>query len=432
MKGFPNQIADVVKLAKAYSILASRIDLGLPVDDDSYGEALLQEGVIRYKGDESVSDFLSRIRLKSPSNQSHRTTARGLKEIFELAQLTSTTEDEIEVTGLGNPLVESLELGDDAAIKEAWRPIVRGIQAINDAGTLSHPYQILLRLLAARPGTPRSLCPLVLEALDDSDEEFQRIVALRDRSDEDAVRQELGVTKANWDNAKKILPSIAEQLGDAQRQGDGLYIAETVSVSPSGNSDNAPVDHATSLRQVTAVTIAASRAPSDSDELLDLGSDPETELVSLAGAIAKRAERSHRHNTLVQKFAASLPSPAGLWEGDIDCLAELETVVLLAEAKTLDGTNADEVRQVRHAVGQLLYYEYFSLPQEVRVRLEDEKNLIKIALFEAKPSDDHIEWMHSLGIEPIWWLDSGFMGTNSTRDRLAALLVPEFLEPSVG
>ena len=34
MKGFPNQIADVVKLARAYSILADQIHMGLPDDDD--------------------------------------------------------------------------------------------------------------------------------------------------------------------------------------------------------------------------------------------------------------------------------------------------------------------------------------------------------------------------------------------------------------
>ena len=432
MKGFPNQIADVVKLAKAYSILASRIDLGLPVDDDSYGEALLQEGVIRYKGDESVSDFLSRIRLKSPSNQSHRTTARGLKEIFELAQLTSTTEDEIEVTGLGNPLVESLELGDDAAIKEAWRPIVRGIQAINDAGTLSHPYQILLRLLAARPGTPRSLCPLVLEALDDSDEEFQRIVALRDRSDEDAVRQELGVTKANWDNAKKILPSIAEQLGDAQRQGGGLYAANDGTVSLEGNDRQPTSGHTSNARRVTAETIAASKGPDDSDEGPELGASENNDAHSLAEAIAKRADRSSRHNDVVRKFAASLPSPEGLWEGDIDCLVELENAVILAEVKTLDGTGPDEVRQVRHAVSQVQYYEEFSIPSEVRDGLEAGKKLIKVSVFETKPSDAHIQWMQKLEIETIWRSGNGFTGTNFTRERLTTLLVPEFLDPVSG
>ena len=432
MKGFPNQIADISKLTAAYALFTERIDAGEPIDDDSFGEVLLRNEIIKFRGQESIDDYLKRMREKSPSNQSHRSAARGLKEFFRLAQLIQVHEDVIVTTGVGTPLLEAYYQGDDGQSRDAWRLIARGIQAYGPNGEVSHPYQVLLRLMAARPGMGRSRAPLALEALDDSDQEIERIVALCDIEDEAALRQQLGVSKANWENAKKILPSIAGQLGDAIQSSDGLHTAGSGPTTATGHSNQPTAGSSVNARRVTVETIAASKGPSDSDEGLDLDSAENVEAHSLAEAIAKRADRSSRHNALVQDFASIIPAPLDLWEGDIDCLAEIENVVLLAEMKTLDGSAPDEVRQVRHAVGQIQYYEQFSIPTEVRDSLEAGKELIKVAVFEAKPSDAHIEWMQKLGIEPIWQSGSGFVGTNSTRERLANSMGSEFLEPSVG
>jgi hypothetical protein len=52
------------------------------------------------------------------------------------------------------------------------------------------------------------------------------IVALSKFS-EDLIREKTACSKSNWDNAKKILPKFAEQLGDVRKVAhQGFYLAD--------------------------------------------------------------------------------------------------------------------------------------------------------------------------------------------------------------
>ncbi len=428
MKGFPNQIADITKLTIAYGILARRLEVGQSVDDDSYGEALLREGVISPRDkSETVEAYLVRMRVKALSTQSHRTTARGLKEFFRRAMLVLPGKEPDGIVESGETLLKAWEKGDEVEVKDHWRSIARGIEAVDNAGCISHPYQLLLRLLAARPGTPRALCAVVFDALNDSDEEFNRIVLLRDSNNEDTICAEIGVTKSNWDNAKKILPSIAEQVGDIAWSGEGLYLLRgDIGVQSYGKA-SAKGPSPFVVRKVSADTIAQTKSPDDSDEgfgLVDAGSDG---LISLADAIAKRANRSYRHNLLVQSFAKAIPGSAELWEGEFDCLIINDKAVALLEMKTLDGTPADDVRQVRYATGQLLYYERFSLPSNVIGAVQAGRTMLKLSVFESKPSDAHVQWMYSIGIYTVWASRVGFATSPESRQMLSGLLGVAFI-----
>ena len=80
--------------------------------------------------------------------------------------------------------------------------------------------------------------------------------------------------------------------------------------------------------------------------------------------------------------------------------------VLLAEMKTLDGTPEDERRQVRAAVGQLLYYEGLCLPDEFKGQ-----PVTKVAVFDKQPSPEHTGWMESLDVAVVWQDEDGrFVG----------------------
>ncbi len=415
VKGFPNQVTNITKLTMALKVLPDIIDANGPHDDDSFGESLLRHGVINPgRGYTDIDAYLQASRLKSASNQSHRTSARALKEFMAKCSAIHTQAGVLRLTDSGFRLLDAFGTNDNQRLYAEWKSTVRNIWAADGEGNISHPYQVMLRLLTARPETPRAYCALALEAKDDSEGELQRIVALRDLDDEAAIRDALGVTKSTWDNAKKILPSIAEQIGDVIRGETSLSIVgDALNAETIGGG---PVDRVTA-RKVAADTIAALKTPDDSDEILPI---IEPGAVSLANAIAVRADRTARHNRLVRQFAGQL-RVAGieLWEGLFDCLAVVESAVILAEMKTLDGSASDEVHQVRNAVGQLLYYEAFSIPTEA---LSTGLPIIKVAVFEMVPSRTHIQWMESLAIQVVWAQDDLFSASKLSSDVLSGYL----------
>jgi|SRR6516164_7411666 hypothetical protein len=81
MKGFPNQVAELPKLAIAMQCLTEIESAGENgKDDEVFGRALVRAGVagtghIR----RPVEEYLRAQALKEPSNRSYRTTARGLR-----------------------------------------------------------------------------------------------------------------------------------------------------------------------------------------------------------------------------------------------------------------------------------------------------------------------------------------------------------------
>ena len=195
---------------------------------------------------------------KSLSNQSHRTAARGLKEFFDLAGVTVFGG----LTDIGERIVNATAINSSESLNDCWRDALRQTRARSNAG-VSHPYQILLRLLAERPQIPRALTPLVFEAADDSESEYQRIVSLLSIGDETLIRQRVGVTKTNWDNAKKILPTLGVQAGDIQETAGNLILAE----SALGYSSKSQP------RKVTVETIAQS---THGREIMRCGRTPST------------------------------------------------------------------------------------------------------------------------------------------------------------
>lgn len=422
MKGFPNQIANVQKMAAAFGLLADLLGAGRSIDDESYGEVLVRGGIIGARSKSETADqYLSRMKALPRANQSHQTTARGLKELFRSAGLIDGTA---ALTGPGRLLSVSCQNGFNNECRKAWREAIRGVAREGVDGSVSHPYQVMLRMLAERPGTPRSLCALALEAADDSDEELERVIALRDLDDEEAARSSIGATRSNWDNAKKILPSLAEQLGDVARSGEGLYLlAPPEPTMPSTGIDEPAQETAGTSeppsyrrsRKVSSITIAANRVSDESGAPL---TGPQS-LVSLAEAIELRTVRTRRHNQLVRVWAEMLEGQGiELWEGEFDCLAIGSSTGVLTEVKTLNGSRDDEVRQVRGALAQLLYYERFSLPDPTQTGGEIQQ-LLKVALFDIKPTDDHIRWLESHQVAALWRDGDFFDGSSFSRDFLS-------------
>jgi hypothetical protein len=69
----------------------------------------------------------------------------------------------------------------------------------------------------------------------------------------------------------------------------------------------------------------------------------------------------------------------------------------LVEVKTLDGSVADEIAQVRAALAQLLYYDLMDVPIDLK-----RNGLVRVALFESEVSEKHATFLHSMGILVAW------------------------------
>ena len=92
MKGFPNQVAKLEKLAADIRAMVGLVDAdGNAKDDGVFGEELVRSGVAG-TGHRPVSfeSYLSEQRKKPPSNQSFRAVARGLRELYGSSILSTT------------------------------------------------------------------------------------------------------------------------------------------------------------------------------------------------------------------------------------------------------------------------------------------------------------------------------------------------------
>lgn len=426
MKGFPNQIAELSKLADGMQCLTRVVDAGANVKDDGvFGQALVRAGVAGTgHTPRPVEDYIRDQLTKTPSRQSFRTTARGLRELYRLMRLIDDSGPNLEITDFGRRVAAFSGSPTNAEQIALWRRIIQNITHSDSRGA-SHPYQVLLRLVARKPGITRAKCALALEATNNTPEELDRIAALADLPEE-TIRAQIGVTKSNWDNAKKVLPKFAEQLRDVIRSEHTFVIADAPGHADEGVVD-APDDHRErrprlaarprtprSSRQVTRESIGRAGTTEQSDEV----EIPQAEIdpAAAAEAIRLRANRLRRHNLLVQAFAARLEAAgARLYEYPFDILGLFAALGILVEVKTLDGTEADERERVRDALAQLLYYEAFVTRPVTR-----DAPIRKIACFEQGISDPHCAWLNGQGIAAIWKERGAFLG-----DELAA----DFLGP---
>ncbi len=432
MKGFPNQIADIKKLALAMQVLAGLVDSSEDAkNDDLFGEALLRGRVLNpgRKG-LSIDQYLAIQRTKRRSNQSHQMSARGLRELFRLLGFIDDSEPVITITPDGRQVAAIAGVPVDPDQIDFWRHAIRRIHHSGRDTEASHPYQVMLKLIARRPGITRAMCALALEAKDDSDAELGRIVILAGLPEEDVIEQ-IGVTRSNWNNAKKVLPSFAEQLGDVVKTGQTYQLADAPGFGNGGASieELVPTDTADSgvrplqvphrpraSRTVTSATIGRAGIAEQDEQPVPPDLDP----AAAAEAVRRRLDRLRRHNLLVRALAARFEA-AGmiLHENPFDLLAVSGRVGDLLEMKTLDGTPEDERERVRDALAKLLYYEAFvTSPVVGRAAIH------KIACFERPISEPHQDFLNQSNIGTIWVTESGRLAG----DALAAGMLRDHFE----
>jgi hypothetical protein len=349
VKNFPHQVNRIDRFTRGLAVFSALAENSADLRDDGVtGDALARAGAYRFRGhtdSENVEELLAAEHAKSPSDQGTRTMARELRRTFEGLDLLSPVAGALRPT---SDALRLLELDSDPTAPEAhaiWRRAFHDL-AITDLDGTSHPYEIMLRLVGERPGARKSLFGLALEARDDSEAEFQRLIALVDGDGTASAWEKLGVSRAQRANSIKIFPAVAEQLRELVIVDGCAYVALQDPLEPREES-----------RRRSTGAVRSRRRRYDRNR--DRGNRPKTgQPTTRSYDPDLSAARYQSHEECLAAFDALIATSFDRWEGDYDLVVESGADLLLAEVKTIR-TDADN--QVRLGLGQLLYYEHFDV-----------------------------------------------------------------------
>jgi hypothetical protein len=248
--------------------------------------------------------------------------------------------------------------------------------------------------------TPKLL--LALEAENDSDEEFERISNLAQKDIEQII-SEIGTTDSMAANAVKILPGIAEQLGDIERINNQTYLIGQIVITE---------DEITTEEQ--AEIMRKAKTPFWKTSVEEIAKAPNLKNIStisidLAEAVKIRQKRLAKHQEIV-RVLAKLNEDCGfqLFEGKFDCLAIIDKTALLYEVKTILEDASDTEKQTVKGVGQLKFYKFSIVHRQMGY-----SNIKEILVFSQRPAMEIIEFCLSEDILVIWKENNNFKTFNT-------------------
>jgi hypothetical protein len=385
LKNFPNQISDLNKLTAALGVASVFIGAGGTLHDEpGFATALSNQNV-----------------LASVNQASLEATARGIRRFFELAGLINSGWT--AVTPRGHDLLAAV--GNIRLRNLLWREAMFHLQLPDNLGHVSHPYRIMMRLVADRPGIQTIKLLLALESRDDSAAEYARISALADLAPGDIIAQ-LGISGSTAQNAIKILPAIGVQVDDIARQNNCVFAVIHKGATEDSLIEEGEPEYAKSQPSALVAVNAEDISP-----LPDFG-DTVPSSVDLSAAIEIRKLRTIKHHNAVVDIAKVLGSNGyTLYKNPFDCLGfKATTGAILIEMKTLDGSPSDERSQSEKALGQLRGYSFFNVPADKKA-----PKLVEIAAYSERPSAAMIDFMRNNAVCSAWpqedqWLSSDLGG----------------------
>lgn len=398
MKNFPHQFNDFSKLFNALTVAKQLIDNQTALNDDNFGKQLTREGIYTYR-DKSLSilEYLKEEQRKPASNRGYLTVARDIRRFFELLDFLTVFPD--KTAKLRPAANQLLKTESEDAQKELWRNALLQLSLEEIDGEVSHPYRILLKLVNNFPGIETSKLMLALEAENDSEEEFERISNLAQKSVGQII-QNIGTTNSMAANAVKILPGIAEQLGDIERIDNKTYPIGQIIVTEDEISTAEQSETARKTRIITSFRKTSAKEIAKAPNLQDISSIS----IDLAEAVKIRQKRLAEHQEIV-RLLAKLNEDCGfqLFEGKFDCLATKNKTALLYEVKTILESASDTEKQTVKGVGQLKFYKFSIVHKQMGYR-----NIKEILVFSRQPAMDIIEFCLSENILVVWREDDNF------------------------
>jgi hypothetical protein len=239
-----------------------------------------------------------------------------------------------------------------------------------------------------------------------SPSEYARLLKLANSSFSKIVTS-INVGEANARNAVKLLPSIAEQVGDISRFNNRAYLRARGTATEDSLSDT---EGGTEFEK-TEPSDPLEVAPENIAPIPAFG-NAAASLVDLSASIEIRKLRTKQHQETAVSLAQIIGS-AGFktFANPYDCLGYKGGIGgILLEVKTLDGTRGDERRQSEKALGQLKAYRYFSVPPKLKA-----PKLIELVGFSGLPSKATLAFLRESAVCCCWqnndqWLASDLAG----------------------
>lgn len=401
MKAFPHQFNQLDKLTAALEVLGIMKAAGRNVADDrEFGSELAKSGVYNFRNlTTSIEERLTVEMQKAPGDQGFRTAARDLRRFFELSGLVSPTW---ELTHRGSEILsakEKVELRD-----ALWRQAMIDLRLPDADGNVSHPYRVLLKLVGDYPGIQTKKLLLAFEARDDSPEEYARVSSLVSLSFDD-ILEKTGVTASSAANAVKILPSIAEQVGDIERNRE--CYPRTQGLPSEDGTYEPPAEGPTPTKAKAPIEVA----PEEISKIPNFGEGAPAATFDLSAGNEIRKKRTIQHHEAVTSIAKLIAKEGfKVFENPYDCLGFKEkTGSLLIEVKTLDSTPTDEHRQSVKALGQLKSYNHFHVLEEMK-----KPALVEVVAYNQTPSVPIVQFMKANKIASVWSNDDHWFTTDGT------------------
>jgi hypothetical protein len=398
MKNFPHQINQLPKLTRALGVFIRLGESGRAVSDDGVvGDALAQAEVYTFRkpGNKTIDKLLTIEHRKPIASQGTRACARDLRRFFILLGFIRQTHNETWEASVSAKAL--LALDQETQISNAhdiWRQALLALE-LTDTGGTSHPYQILLRLVVAVPGLPKPYSGLCLEARNDGDVEFDRIRQIATHtSPSDTMNALAGEHRVK--NSVKILPSIAEQLGDIRDEGNRLFISDRV-------ADVLATDDETEVTEEAVQKLV--RRPYTPRLRVAEGQRREQGVIKPVMRSYdpdRLGARYNAHEDCLDRLSTLFPAEVHRLQATYDLLLVIPATVLLVEAKTI---RADARRQVRAALGQLFYYEYFDVAP-----IHPDKEIRRLVLTDSELTEDLQKFLtkHQIGV--VWIPGGGKVG----------------------
>ncbi len=421
MKNFPHQYTELSKFRETLSAISNLHLNGADVlDDGVLGYALARAGIYRFRG--TVPDIEIRINaeLQKPrGDQGARTAARDVRRTLALLGFLNS-DGRLTATG---DLALNLPIGSPEATN-LWRQAVIALEVSDSDGDVSHPMRILLRLLADQGPLPRIETALSLEPKDDGQAEYDRIkqlIPVRTAIE----NQKISVSNSTLNNAVKILPALALQLGLVSEdhehrlqitesgeillrssfQFGNVALASTPAFTLNNQTRRRPTvaDH----RKITSGTFS----PFDSNSITGLSREEQIDAARLSH------ERTGRHQIVVGQVAAAFADEYEVYENRFSYDALLvprvaQSLHFLLEIKTLD---LDEVDQTNRAVAQLFWYSWAKIPDIYR-----DETIVMGVVYDRPPSETTASYLESLGIAAFACFESQITASNERARLLCA------------
>ena len=394
MKNFPHQFNDLSKLFNALSVINEFASENLPLTDEDFGTRLTQNGIYTYRDKTlSVEEFLLSELQKPVANRGYLTVSRDIRRFFELMGFITVFADRtVRLSPAANQL---LRTPDENTKINLWKNSLLQLGLEGTDGEVSHPYRILLKIINTFPGIETNKLLLALEAENDSEEEFERISNLSQLTITEII-EETGSSSSMAANAVKILPGIAEQLGDIKRINHRAYPYGQLVVTEDEitTEEQIPIQGRVNFRETNSENIAR---------------DPNLNIINsvsidLSEAIRIRQRRLAEHQEIVRLLATINERLSfRLFEGKFDCLAIKADKALLYEVKTILPTASDEEKQTVKGVGQLKYYKYSIVQKEMGFT-----NIQELIVYSNKPGISIIEFCTAENIFVIWRVNDEF------------------------